>query len=85
MIYIKSRREIELMREAGRIVAQAHELIREAIEPGITTRELDRIAEEHILGKDAIPAFKGYSEGRFHHQSVGRHNTDSGDELHERI
>lgn len=60
MIYIKSRKEIELMREAGRIVAQAHELIRKAIRPGITTKELDQIAEKHILKKGAIPAFKGY-------------------------
>lgn len=60
MIYIKSRQEIELMREAGRIVAEAHELVREAVRPGITTRELDQIAEEHIIKKGAIPAFKGY-------------------------
>lgn len=60
MIYIKSRKEIELMREAGRIVAQAHELIREAIKPGITTGELDQIAERHILKMGAAPAFKGY-------------------------
>lgn len=60
MIYIKSRQEIELMREAGRIVAQAHELVREAIRPGITTRELDQVAEKHILKSGAIPAFKGY-------------------------
>ncbi len=60
MIYIKSRQEIELMREAGKIVAEAHELVREAIKPGITTKELDAIAEKHILKKGAIPAFKGY-------------------------
>lgn len=60
MIYIKSRQEIELMREAGKIVAEAHELIREAVRPGITTRELDEIAEKHILKRGATPAFKGY-------------------------
>jgi len=60
MIYIKSRQEIELMREAGKIVAEAHELVREAVRPGITTKELDRITEEHILKRGAIPAFKGY-------------------------
>lgn len=60
MIYIKSRNEIELMREAGRIVAQTHELIKEAIKPGITTEELDQIAEKHILKVGAAPAFKGY-------------------------
>lgn len=60
MIYIKSRQELELMREAGRIVAEAHELVREAVRPGITTRELDQIAEAHILKRGATPAFKGY-------------------------
>ena len=60
MIYIKSRQEIELMREAGKIVAEAHELVREAIKPGITTMELDQIVETHILNRGAIPAFKGY-------------------------
>lgn len=60
MIYIKSRQEIELMREAGKIVAEAHELVREAIKPGITTMELDEIVETHILSRGAIPAFKGY-------------------------
>ncbi|HZK57021.1 MAG TPA: type I methionyl aminopeptidase [Clostridia bacterium] len=60
MIFIKSRNEIELMREAGRIVAQAHELIGKAIRPGVTTEELDQIAEKHILKQDAFPAFKGY-------------------------
>lgn len=60
MIYLKSRKEIELMREAGRIVAEAHELVREAVRPGITTKELDKIAEDHILKRGATPAFKGY-------------------------
>lgn len=60
MIYIKSPQEIELMREAGRIVAEAHELIREAIRPGVTTKKLDEIAEKHIIKSGAIPAFKGY-------------------------
>lgn len=60
MIYIKSRQEIEIMRQAGRIVAEAHELIREAVKPGVTTKELDAIAEKHIIKSGAIPAFKGY-------------------------
>ncbi len=60
MIYIKSPQEIELMREAGRIVAEAHELIREAVKPGITTKKLNEIAEKHILKRGATPAFKGY-------------------------
>lgn len=61
MISIKSPREIELMRIAGRIVAETHELLREAIKPGITTLELDAIAEAYIIKCGAIPAFKDYN------------------------
>ncbi|HNU79176.1 MAG TPA: type I methionyl aminopeptidase [Bacillota bacterium] len=61
MISIKSPREIELMRTAGRIVAETHELLRKAIRPGITTLELDAIAEEFIRKRGAIPAFKDYN------------------------
>ena len=61
MISIKSPREIELMRIAGRIVAETHELLRKAIRPGITTLELDTIAEEYIRERGAIPAFKDYN------------------------
>nr|WP_277995805.1 type I methionyl aminopeptidase [Moorella thermoacetica] len=57
---LKSRREIALMREAGRIVAGALAKLQEHIAPGITTGELDRIAEEYIRRHDAVPAFKGY-------------------------
>ena len=49
------------MREAGRIVALTHQELKKHIAPGMTTRELDRIAEEFILSKDAIPSFKGYN------------------------
>lgn len=61
MISIKSSREIELMRIAGRIVAEALELLRKAIGPGVTTAELDAIAEAHIRKNGAVPAFKGYN------------------------
>jgi methionyl aminopeptidase len=55
MISIKSAKEIELMRVAGKIVAETHEVLKEAIKPGITTKELD------IIRKcGALPAFKGY-------------------------
>jgi len=60
MITIKSMSEIDLMRKAGEIVALAHEKIKEAIKPGITTLELDKIAEEVIRKNGAIPSFKGY-------------------------
>ena len=46
MVTIKSKREIELMREAGRVTALTHKAIEEAIKPGMTTADLDRIAEE---------------------------------------
>jgi len=60
MIVLKSSKELEIMREAGRIVAGAHRLIKENIRPGITTEELDRLAEEYIRSCGAQPAFKGY-------------------------
>ena len=60
MIIIKNKAEIELMREAGKIVADTHEVIREAIIPGISTLELDKIAEENIRKYNAVPSFKGY-------------------------
>ena len=59
MITIKSKREIDLMSEAGRIVALAHEALGKAVRPGITTQELDRIAEEVIFSSGALPSFKG--------------------------
>lgn len=57
---IKSAQEIELMRVAGRVVAETLQLLREKAVEGITTRELDRIAEEYILKAGCTPAFKGY-------------------------
>lgn len=60
MIVMKSQLEIEYMREAGHIVAEVHALLKPHIKPGITTAELDEMAEEHIRTRGAIPAFKGY-------------------------
>ena len=60
MIEIKSKREIELMEEASRITALAHKAIEEAIRPGITTWELDKIAEDVIRKNGGRPAQKGY-------------------------
>lgn len=60
MIYIKSRQEIEIMRKAGKIVAETHELLKEAVRPGVTTKKLDELAEAYIIKRGAIPAFKGY-------------------------
>lgn len=60
MISIKSKTEIELMKKSGELLALTHERLREEIKPGITTLELDRIAEEFIRKNGAIPSFKGY-------------------------
>ncbi|MBQ7106092.1 MAG: type I methionyl aminopeptidase [Clostridia bacterium] len=60
MIVLKTGRELTLMREACRISAGALKVIEQAIEPGITTGELDRIAEKYILSQGAKPNFKGY-------------------------
>lgn len=60
MIVIKSNREIELMREAGRIAALAHKKVAEAIASGVSTLELDKIAEKTIRDNGAVPSFKGY-------------------------
>ena len=60
MITIKSNREIEIMMEAGRITALAHRKVKEAIRPGISTYELDKIAENAIIENGATPSFKNY-------------------------
>lgn len=61
MIICKSEVELGFMREAGRIVAETHRLMAQHVEPGITTRELDAIAEKFILSQGATPSFKGYN------------------------
>ena len=60
MINIKSDVEIQYMRSAGKVVAQALALIEEVIKPGITTAEIDKLAEEFIIKQGAKPSFKGY-------------------------
>jgi len=60
MITIKSQKEIDLMRHAGKIVAGAHALVGEMIKPGVTTQELDHAVEQYIRNAGAIPTFKGY-------------------------
>ncbi len=59
-VVIKSPEEIAIMRQAGRINALALDAVRQAIRPGVTTAELDAIAEEVIRSHGAVPAFKGY-------------------------
>jgi methionyl aminopeptidase len=60
MIILKTRREIETMRAANQIVAEILEYLGQVIQPGITTGELDKIAEKMILRAGAKAAFKGY-------------------------
>jgi methionyl aminopeptidase len=60
MIQIKSEAEIGLMRRAGVLVGETLELLREAVRPGVTTDELDALAEEHIRAGSGVPSFLGY-------------------------
>ncbi|OIJ15471.1 type I methionyl aminopeptidase [Anaerobacillus arseniciselenatis] len=61
MIICKTPRELDIMRVAGKIVALTHQELTKFIKPGITTKELDSIAEKFIRQHDAIPSFKGYN------------------------
>ena len=63
MVTIKSKREIEYMKEACKVVAKMYEKLKEEIRPGMTTWELDQIAEKTIRSLGAIPAEKGYDVG----------------------
>lgn len=59
MIIIKNKKEIDLMRAAGKIVSETLMLVEEKVRPGITTAEIDRVAEEFITKHGAKPSFKG--------------------------
>ncbi len=66
MVSRKSRLEIESMRRAGRLVAEVLALVEAELKPGVTTRELDRLAERHIRAAGATPSFLGYlGNGRY--------------------
>nr|MBA3621372.1 M24 family metallopeptidase [Euzebyales bacterium] len=60
MVTRKSPAEIELMAAAGRVLAAVHELLAGLAQPGVTTGELDRIAEQEVRRQGALPSFKGY-------------------------
>lgn len=60
MIILKTPDEIAVMAKASRVVAEALAVLKNAVKPGITTDELDRLAESEICARGAIPAFKGY-------------------------
>ncbi|TCP68822.1 type I methionyl aminopeptidase [Baia soyae] len=61
MITVKSLTEIERMRQAGKIVYLTHQELKKWIEPGITTKEIDHVAEKFIRSLGATPSFKGYN------------------------
>lgn len=61
MISIKSEREIELLKIAGKIVGDTHNYLKPFIKPGITTKELDKLAYDYIISKDATPSFLNYN------------------------
>ncbi len=63
-IIYKTPEQIAGLREAGRIVAETYEVLRPHVQPGVTTAELDRLAEEYIRGKGALPMYKGYGAAR---------------------
>jgi methionyl aminopeptidase len=63
VIYIKTKKEIDLIRESCRIVAETLQLVGSNVKVGVSTIELDQIAEDYIRSNNAIPAFKGYSQG----------------------
>ncbi len=61
---IKSPKQIGMLRQAGAIVADTFAMLREHVRPGITTAELDRIAEHYIRSRNAEPVYKGYGGAR---------------------
>jgi methionyl aminopeptidase len=63
VILIKSKKEIDFIRISCRIVAETLQLVKKYVRPGVTTKELDTIAEDYILSNNAVAAFKGYSQG----------------------
>ncbi|MDH4096938.1 MAG: type I methionyl aminopeptidase [Nitrospira sp.] len=60
MIILKTPAEIEIMAEASRVVAEVLEIVRKEVRAGISTDDLDRLAEKEIRARGAVPAFKGY-------------------------
>lgn len=62
MILIKSKKELDFIKESCRIVAETLQLVKSYAKPGVSTLELDKIAEDYIRSNNGIPAFKGYSQ-----------------------
>lgn len=62
MILIKSKKELDFIKESCRIVGETLQLVKGYAKPGVSTLELDKIAEDYIRSNNGIPAFKGYSQ-----------------------
>lgn len=62
MVLLKTKNEIDKIRVSCQIVAETLQLVKKNVRPGVTTLELDTLAEEYIRSNDAVPAFKGYSQ-----------------------
>lgn len=60
MIVLKTPEEVDMMAKASRVVAEALQILRKEVRPGISTDELDQLAEDAIRSRGAVPAFKGY-------------------------
>ncbi|HEV2639280.1 MAG TPA: type I methionyl aminopeptidase [Actinocrinis sp.] len=63
MVELKNEEQFALMREAGLVVARTLELLRGAVKDGVTTKQLDELAEDSIRSQGAVPSFKGYGGG----------------------
>ena len=74
-VTIKSPQEIELMREAGKILAKVHEQLGKELKPGMSTLEVDRLGEEMIRSFGCEPSFKGYQG---YPASICNHNPEDG-------
>lgn len=59
-VTLKNRSELELMRQAGRIVGECHLLLREAVRPGVSTEQLNRLVHDYIVRSGGTPSFLGY-------------------------
>ena len=70
-VEIKTPDQIERMRAAGLVVGRTLELLRDATRPGVTTRELDALAAEHIRDSGALPSFLGYGRPPFPATTIG--------------
>ena len=65
MIYLKTDEEIGLIKESGQVLGKAHAEVAKWIKPGVTTKQLDKIAEEFIRDNGGVPSFKGYNDFPF--------------------